>query len=254
MLLKNATELQKNWPYALLSDMSERQSLAVTPEEPQNHHNSHHYEHHHGAHEHTHPFPPEEENLLLSLSDQWNNATLPIGQRLEADQVLALEKQYGITDIESRLGRRILPRQARGYTTVLQVFAEQHSSLPTTHPLFDHDSHAHSHSSAHEGAHNCGKAHGPVRRRLDKLESTVLGRIGNKRVHAIAAAAFRLSALTLCPGDDIMAIGAQVYGSISGHVDSHGSHDHEEQAILPARPRIEIEIDLEANKATVLRV
>lgn len=94
-----------------------------------------------------------------------------------------------------------------------------------------HGEHHHAHS------HECGHSHGMVKERLDSIEQRAL-RLKNKRVALVAAAAIRAGSLFFCPGDDIAAIGLQVYSSIDGHA-THEEGHHEENGILPPPVRIE---------------
>ncbi|HET9411583.1 MAG TPA: hypothetical protein VFO38_01945 [Candidatus Saccharimonadales bacterium] len=79
----------------------------------------------------------------------------------------------------------------------------------------------------------CCKRHGPLRWLLTQAETTVQGKLRRSNINRIAALLLRAGSLVCCPGDDIAAIGLQVYGSISGHVsESHGHTDM--LAILPS--------------------
>lgn len=84
---------------------------------------------------------------------------------------------------------------------------------------------------AHDHGHCC-KRHGPLRRLLTRAENALKGKLRHSNFNRIAALLLRGCSLICCPGDDIAAIGLQVYGSISGHVsESHGHTDM--LAILP---------------------
>ena len=95
----------------------------------------------------------------------------------------------------------------------------------------------HDHSHHHSHSHECGHSHGAVVERLGAMEQRAL-RLKNKRVALVAAAAIRAGSLFFCPGDDIAAIGLQVYSSIDGNV-THEEGRHEEGGILPSPVRIE---------------
>lgn len=187
--------------------------------------------HHDHTHEHHEPFAPAAESLLLDLATQARAGTLPVPDGLDFDEVAALEQQYDIKNIKARLGDAYPNLDPLGEAAVAIAFAERVGALPATHGRYDH-SHGH-------GDDGCGKTHGPVRRAMDTFEHKVLGRIRNQRVRLVAAAAFRGSSLILCPGDDLAAIGLQLYGAFTGHTghDTHGDHA-EHQAILPRRPYV----------------
>jgi len=180
----------------------------------------------HEHREHHSPFPPAEEDLYMDLvvatkitasttADPAESAGPEIAQRIQ--------------DIQARLPGRWSSLTRTESQQVMGAFAAQYLSLPTSHPLFEH---RHNDDKEHQDGHSCGKIHGPIRRRFDALEARVLGRISNRTAKAVAAAAFRLGALTVCPGDDIAAIGLQIHGAIAGHHETEHSH-HEEQAVLP---------------------
>lgn len=187
-------------------------------------------DHDHQGHQHN-PFPPAEEDLYMKLvggaGEQAPEVTAAVPHAIE----------HRIADIQARLPRQWSILSPAVSTRVAQGFAAQYESLPTSHPLFEHQ---HSHDGDHQDSHSCGKVHGPLRRRFDALEAKVLDRISHRTAKAVAAAVFRLSALTVCPGDDIAAIGLQVHSAMAGHHEAEHGH-HEEQAILPRKIRIEAE-------------
>ena len=180
-------------------------------------------EHHHT--EHHDPFPPAEEDLYMDLVINAKSTSGAVAPGEPAGPEVAQR----IQDIQARLPRRWSSLTHTESNHVIGAFAAQYQSLPTSHPLFEHH---HNHDKEHQNGHSCGKMHGPIRRRFDALETRVLGRISNRTAKAVAAAVFRLSALTVCPGDDIAAIGLQIHGAIAGHHETEHGH-HEEQAILP---------------------
>lgn len=188
--------------------------------------------HDHGhIHERHEPFAPAAENLLLDLALQANTGNLDVPDGADLDQLAKLEEQHNIKKIKARLGDAYPEVGIMGEAAVILAFAERADALPASHPRYNH-------SHGHEGD-GCGKTHGPVRRTLDTIEQKVLGRIRNQRVKLVAAAAFRGSSLILCPGDDLAAIGLQLYGAFSGQA-SHDEHTHaEHKAVLPGRPRID---------------
>jgi len=184
------------------------------------------------THETSEPFPPLEENLYISLSrivmrDKQPHHEAPVDEQ-NLEQLVTVEARLG-----DRWSKQMTTAQRAKVATLL---SQQRSELPTSHPLFEQQ-HAHS-SHTVEGGHSCGKLHGPLRRRFDALEAKVIGRISNHTAKAVAAAVFRLSALTVCPGDDIAAIGLQIHSAVAGHHEAEHSH-HDEQAILPRSVRIE---------------
>lgn len=190
-------------------------------------------------------FPADEENLLLDLLDELESGRLAPRPSITAGEVEALEERYGFRVVWQRLGVNAPNSGYAGYAAVVCAFGERYGGLPVSYARYEHAHAGHD----HEG-HDCGKIHGPLRRRLDRLEEKVLGKLGGKHSRAMAAAAFRLGALTFCPGDDILAVGAQAYGAVSGHMDSHGGQ-HEEVAVLPKRPRLDFELEEGTKKAKV---
>ena len=81
------------------------------------------------------------------------------------------------------------------------------------------------HTQPHAHGHCC-KRHGPLRRLLTRAETALKDKLRHSNFNKIAALLLRAGSLLCCPGDDIAAIGLQVYGSISGHVsESHGHTD-----------------------------
>ena len=197
-------------------------------------------EHHHITPEHIHthethePFPAAEEDLFISLVRAAENTTV---SPANLPKIIAPHVEARLTDVRARLGEKWHgPSDKQVREDIAANFSQQYEGLPTSHPLFEGQPHDHTH-----GDHSCGKLHGPVRKQLDRLENAMLRRVRNHTARAIAAGVFRLSALTICPGDDILAIGLQVHSSIVGHHESEHEH-HEEYAILPTRPRIVVEL------------
>ncbi len=194
--------------------------------------------------QHEQALPATEENLLLTLAAELRDGTLQPRRELMVGEVEDLDERFNVREVWARLSIDHPALSPAENAALVAAFAERYDTLPrpATHE------HTHQHSGSH---HDCGKAHGPLRRQLDKLETKTLGKIRNKTIQALAAAAFRCSALVFCPGDDLLAIGAQVYGSVSGHTEGHNDQHHEEQAVLPRRPRIEV--DLTAKKVRMRR-
>lgn len=194
-------------------------------------HSHDHNHHHHHSHETGEPFAPAAENLLLELAMQARDGSLYVRDMPDIGELHTLEEQFDIKNMRARLGDAYPDLGFMGEAAVIAAFARQADTLPTSHPRYDH---------SHGEDDGCGKTHGPVRRTLDTFEQKVLGKIRNQRVRLVAAAAFRGSSLILCPGDDLAAIGLQLYGAFSGHT-GHDEHTHaEHMAILPGRPRIDM--------------
>ena len=95
----------------------------------------------------------------------------------------------------------------------------------------------HGYDQGHAHSHECGHSHGVIKERLGTMEQRAL-RLKNKRIALVAAAAIRAGSLFFCPGDDIAAIGLQLYSSIDGNV-SHEEAHHDEYGVLPSPVRIE---------------
>jgi hypothetical protein len=189
-----------------------------------------HHDHHNHAHEHGEAFGPAAENLLLQLALRARAGDLRVHDMPDIGEIAKLEEQFDIKNIKARLGDAYPDIGFLGEAAVIVQFAGQAHELPTSHSRYDH---------SHGADDGCGKTHGPVRRTLETIEQKVLGRIRSRRIKLVAAAAFRGSSLVLCPGDDLAAIGLQLYGAFSGHT-GHDEHRHEEhKAILPGRPRID---------------
>jgi hypothetical protein len=92
--------------------------------------------------------------------------------------------------------------------------------------------HAHSHD------HDCNHNHGLVKRNVEKIEHAIVNKISNKRAQALTGAALRGMSFLFCPGDDLAAIGLQMYAAASGHAGNEHEHHTEHKAILSRRPRI----------------
>jgi hypothetical protein len=214
--------------------MSDHLHVATTP---------HLHEHEHEA-ETSLAFPADAENLLFTLVDELRRGELSPRYDSTAGEVEALEERYGLRDVFQRLGARAPDVGPAEYAALARAFADRYESLPVTYVRYEHAHNGHD----HEG-HDCGKIHGPLRRRLDNLEEKALGKIGSRRARTLAAAAFRLGALAFCPGDDILAVGAQTYGAVSGHVGNGGRH--EELALLPKRPQLDFELEEGQRRAKV---
>ncbi|HKX73340.1 MAG TPA: hypothetical protein VJM32_04970 [Candidatus Saccharimonadales bacterium] len=196
-------------------------------------------EHSHSHHGHDHhddsaeAFAPAAENLLLGLAGRAQAGRLDLTELPGIDELAEIEAHYDIANIKARLGDAYPALGFGQEAAVIAAFAQNYAELPTEHARYAHD-----HHDNHEHHDGCGKTHGPIRKAMESFERKVLGRIRNQRVRMVAAAAFRGSSLILCPGDDLAAIGLQVYGAFTGHT----GHDHEHaehQAILPRRPRID---------------
>lgn len=187
------------------------------------------------------PLPTAAETCLLALAKKAQ--TLPsVRAELDIEYLLKVDQSYGLADARSRLGDLYPKLNSRQTMAVAQAYEAAYDSLPTSHPryapLHDHDEHSHGHG--HDG---CDRIHGPVRKTFAKFEHRVLGKINNHQARKFAAAAFRASALLFCPGDDIAALGLQLYAPFSSHTTEH-SHRHEEpMAILPSRPYVVLERD-----------
>ncbi|HWZ66017.1 MAG TPA: hypothetical protein VNX65_04505, partial [Patescibacteria group bacterium] len=204
------------------------------------------HDHNHEGHtsDEEQAFPPYEENLFISLAKQARAGLLETPPDVSVEEIEELARRYRIDDILERLGEREPPLKFGHYASTVLAFASGYHQLPPPPTRYEHDEH---HHDVHNDSHDCGKIHGPVRRWLDRLESEMLSRIPNRRVQAMAAIALRLCSLSICPGDDIAAVGMQVYSAASGssHEGERPEGKEEEKAVLPRRPRI----DFEANKA-----
>lgn len=136
---------------------------------------------------------------------------------------------YDIEALKQRLGSAAPQLTDAQEQSVAAGFAHHFPTLPRTE-----DHHHHGHDDG------CGKRHGPIRRTLERMEHGVLSRVRSQRAKIAVALMFRAGFFTMCPGDDIAAIGLQVYSSVSGHQQEHHHEEHAEvNAVLPARPRIE---------------
>lgn len=82
---------------------------------------------------------------------------------------------------------------------------------------------------------DCDHNHGQVARFVHALEHKAAH--SNLRLRRFMVAFLRALSLVFCPGDDIAAIGLQLYSSIDGHSDAH---HHETKAILPEPVRLEV--------------
>lgn len=187
----------------------------------------------HALHTSPEALPSAAETLLLELAHQARAGKLE-ASGLPVSELAELEERYDLSAVKARLGPILPALTFAQEAAAIQAFDEHYYSLPTDHPRHNHAHHGHDHDDG------CGKTHGPVRRALEAFERGVLGRIRSQRLRLVAAMAFRGSSLALCPGDDIAAIGLQMYGAFSGHT----GHDHAHQehvAILPRRPRIQFE-------------
>lgn len=185
------------------------------------------------------PLPAAAETCLLALAKKAE--TLPsLRAELDIEYLLKVDQSYGLADARSRLGDLYPKLNSSQTMAVAQAYEAAYDDLPISHPRYaplhaasDHD-HEHSHDA-------CDRIHGPLRKAFAKFEHRVLGRIDNHRARKIAAAAFRASALLFCPGDDIAALGLQLYAPFGSHTAEH-SHRHEEpMAILPNRPYVVLE-------------
>ena len=185
------------------------------------------------THLHIHEQPPADsiaaEGVLLKLAIRTRH--LKIRQRylpLET-HVVALETRHNIASIRARLGEAYPQLTPEQDAAVVVRYANLCSNTEIGHLPTDQHNH-----DVHD---DCGHNHGIAHKKLGKIERLTLGRLTSKRAQKLAAIAFRAISLLFCPGDDIAAIGLQIYGSVSGEVHDHGQA-HE--AILPGATRIEL--------------
>lgn len=196
-------------------------------------HHGHHHHHDHHTHESAEPFAPAAENLLLDIALHVRAGEVRLSEMPDIGEIAELEERHDIKNLRARLGDAYPELGFMGEAAVISAYAGQASELPVSHPRYNH-------ADDHEHDDGCGKAHGPIRKAMESFERKVLGRIRNQRVRLVAAMAFRGSSLILCPGDDLAAIGLQVYGAFSGNA-GHDDHGHAEHvAILPRGPRIDL--------------
>lgn len=141
---------------------------------------------------------------------------------------------YDLTALKQRLGSKAPDLSEAQEQVVATNFADRFADLPRSE-YHEHQGHAH----AGDG---CGKRHGPIRRTLERMEHGALAKVRGQRAKLAVALLFRAGFFTMCPGDDIAAIGLQVYGSVSGQQQEHHHEEShpEANAVLPARPRIEL--------------
>lgn len=175
------------------------------------------------------------EDLYLNLADQARTSLMTgvTASAAEEPKVLHATKQ--------RLGERAPRLNVQQQQLVNRAFVTNYATLPRRE-----EEHHHGHD--HGG---CGKRHGPLQRLFEKVEHTAVSRLKHQRAKVAVGLLFRAGLFTMCPGDDIAAIGLQVYGSVAGtQQENHAEHEHAEvYAVLPRRPRLTV--DLEAGKARV---
>lgn len=179
------------------------------------------------------PFPPAAENALLRISRIAARGKLPLTAFADMPARTPQQPCDVTTAARQRLGKIYPVLSATQEAAVAYIFSKQWPQLPQTHARYDHG-HQHDHDD------HCSKAHGPLRKRIHNLERAVLRRIPHDKARILAALAFRGTALLFCPGDDIAAIGLQLYSAFGGS--SGHTHIHDEpKATLPRRPRIDFE-------------
>lgn len=210
--------------------------LLVRPNHEHTH--AHEHEHHHG-----HDLDPQDdgvlalhaEDLYLRLADQARTSLMTnvVTSAAEESETLRNTKQ--------RLGERVPRLDEQQQRLVNRAFTANYDTLPRRE-----EEHHHGHD--HGG---CGKRHGPLQRLLEKAEHTTISRLKHRRAKVAVGMLFRAGLFTMCPGDDIAAIGLQVYDSVAGgQQEHHAEHEHAEvYAVLPRRPRLTV--DLDAGKARV---
>lgn len=193
--------------------------------------------HHHENHVHHEPdlegdgvWALHAEDLYLRLADQ---ARTPLinGVPIPA----APEEPAAMRDTRQRLGQRAPVLNKNQEEFVRHAFAAHHEHLPQREQS---QHHGHDHGG-------CGKRHGPLQRLFEKVEHTAISRVKQQRAKVAVALLFRAGLFTMCPGDDIAAIGLQVYGSVAGgQQEHHEEHSHDEvYAVLPRRPRLTVDLD-----------
>lgn len=139
-------------------------------------------------------------------------------------------KAFDIESIEARLGEAAPELSEKQRESVRAGLAMQYDSLPRRE-VDDHHGHEHG---------GCGTRHGPIQKMMEKLEHSATHRAKSQRAKIVVALAFRAGLFTMCPGDDIAAIGLQVYSSIAGSPAGHQEEEHghgEVYATLTGRPR-----------------
>ncbi|HEX6258359.1 MAG TPA: hypothetical protein VFZ48_02690 [Candidatus Saccharimonadales bacterium] len=94
------------------------------------------------------------------------------------------------------------------------------------------------HHSHHE---HCGHGHkhGFIKRKLESAEQSLAQKDKKTFTRRFAAAALRGSSLLMCPGDDILTVGAGVVESIIGDVGQDHKQHTEATAILPGQTRFD---------------
>lgn len=169
------------------------------------------------------------EDLYIRLADQARAALL----RGAVEPVT--EESEALHNTKLRLGASAPELDEQQQQLVNESFAAEYDMLPRRQ-----EQHHHGHD--HGG---CGKRHDPLQRLFESVEHTATARLKHRRAKVAVALLFRAGLFTMCPGDDIAAIGLQVYGSVAGtQQENHHDHEHDEvYAVLPRRPRLTIDLD-----------
>ncbi|HYG83347.1 MAG TPA: hypothetical protein VD907_00530 [Verrucomicrobiae bacterium] len=203
---------------------------------------SHNHDHHHHekeAHNLTITELGYEENLL-ALAHRTAKVAIPAEYLPPEAYIKKLEERFNLGTLRHRVGdaypqltpeqdAAVVVRFANIYRDIEEAYGPETKATPQSEAVHDHHHHDHDHD-------NCGHNHGIVHEKLGRFESYALSRIGSERAKQMAAVAFRATSLLFCPGDDIAAIGLQIYGSVSG--EAHGHNEGQHQAILPNQSRV----------------
>jgi hypothetical protein len=204
---------------------------------PMSEHCTHHHDHNH------HNKSYQDDGLLaLHAEDLYSAMLRRVRHNGWTSFATEVSESSACQAARQRLGHQAAGMAIGQQHLVSQLFEDHYPALPRTEE--HHHAHGHDHGP-------CGKRHGPLQRLVERIEHGTLTRVKHRRAKMAAALIFRAGLFTMCPGDDIAAIGLQTYSSIAGH---HQEHDHHEahpesQAILPRRPRVVV--DLEAGYADV---
>lgn len=188
------------------------------------------------------PFPAFAESCYLALARRAFQGRLPSKAIDDSQPFLGAElrDRLGVDGIESRLGDSMPQLSACDESLVLQHFALAYPSIPDTLPRYQKSrEHAdrHHHDHGHTDDHGCTKIHGPLQRFIENTADRVSAKFGGRRAKASILIGMRSLLFCICPGDDILAIGAQAFSGAAPH-SFHVEAQHDELAVLPPKVNI----------------